>query len=55
MKHQEPLSRIFVEFPTDIRHVPLERFPFSIVYREKEGAIQVLAFANHRRCSQYWC
>ena len=43
-----------VELEPDIRRVPLQRFPQSIVYREKPGGFQVLAVAHNRRRPQYW-
>lgn len=43
-----------VELEPDIRRVPLQRFPLSIVYREKPDGFQVLAVAHHRRRPQYW-
>ena len=43
-----------VELEPDIRRVPLQRFPLSIVYREKPGGFQVLAVAHDRRRPQYW-
>jgi plasmid stabilization system protein ParE len=32
----------------------LQRFPFAIIYREKEAAIQVLAIAHGHRRPGYW-
>jgi plasmid stabilization system protein ParE len=32
----------------------LRRFPFAIVYREKEAAVQVLAIAHGHRRPGYW-
>ena len=43
-----------VELEPDIRRVPLQRFPLSIVYRENQGGFQVLAVAHNRRRPQYW-
>lgn len=43
-----------VEFEPDIRSVPFQRFPLSIVYRETAEGFQVLAVAHHRRRPQYW-
>jgi toxin ParE1/3/4 len=43
-----------VECAPDIRRAPLQRFPFSIIYREKQPKIQVLAVAHERRRPQYW-
>ncbi len=36
------------------RRFILQRFPFSIVYRELPAAIQVLAIAHARRKPGYW-
>ena len=43
-----------VELEPDIRRVPLQRFPLSIVSRENPGGFQVLAVAHNRRRPQYW-
>jgi hypothetical protein len=43
-----------VELQPDIRRAPLQRFPLSIVYREKRDGFQVLAVAHDRRRPQYW-
>lgn len=32
----------------------LDRFPYSVIYREKNGAIQIIALAHHRRKPGYW-
>ncbi len=40
--------------PPDLRTVRLRGFPFSIVYRESGGMVQVLAVAHHRRHPNYW-
>ena len=37
-----------------IRHCPLHRFPFSVVYVELEDRIWVAAVAHHRRRPRYW-
>jgi toxin ParE1/3/4 len=36
------------------RRYLLGRFPFSVVYREKPGHIEVVAVAHHRRRPRYW-
>jgi toxin ParE1/3/4 len=42
-------------FESDFRRVPLFRFPYAIVYREKsEDLIQILAVAHGRRRPSYW-
>lgn len=43
-----------VEIDPNIRRAPLQRFPLSIVYREKSASFQVLAVAHDRRRPQYW-
>jgi toxin ParE1/3/4 len=36
------------------RRVVLRRFPFAIIYREKQSAVQVLAIAHGHRQPNYW-
>lgn len=36
------------------RRYLLDRFPFSLIYRETEGVIQLIALAHHRRKPGYW-
>lgn len=36
------------------RRVPLRRFPYDLVYTEREEHLVVLAFAHHRRRPNYW-
>ncbi|PKM22133.1 MAG: plasmid stabilization protein [Gammaproteobacteria bacterium HGW-Gammaproteobacteria-14] len=43
-----------VELEPDIRRAPLQRFPLSIVYREHQASVQILAVAHNRRRPQYW-
>jgi toxin ParE1/3/4 len=38
----------------DIRRVTLHSFPFDLVYRERQGQVQVLAVAHRRREPGYW-
>src|SRR6266852_3345082 len=38
----------------DTRKFVLSRFPFAIVYREKQSAIQILAIAHGHRNPGYW-
>jgi toxin ParE1/3/4 len=40
--------------PPDIRRVSLSIFQFDLIYREKQGVVQVLAVAHHRREPDYW-
>jgi len=53
--------RLVTESPTrwptgehGTRKVVLRRFPFAIVYREKQAAIQILAIAHGHRRPNYW-
>jgi toxin ParE1/3/4 len=36
------------------RKFVLQRYPFAVVYREKETVVQVLAIAHGRRKPGYW-
>ena len=36
------------------RKFTLRRFPFAIIYRERETAIQIVAIAHGRRRPGYW-
>ncbi len=47
-----PVLRVRAERGT--RRVPLDRFPHSVVYRERPTEIQVVAFAHHSRRPGYW-
>lgn len=38
----------------DLRQIALSGFPFTIVFREIHGIVQVLAVAHHRRHPDYW-
>lgn len=38
----------------DIHKAPLDRFPFSILYRISKGNVQVLVAAHDRRRPSYW-
>ena len=48
-----PLRFKVVRHP-NIRKVSLRGFPFSVVYREVDDVVQVLAVAHHRREPGYW-
>ena len=43
-----------VEKPPDVRRKRLERFPYTVLYREAAESLQVLGAAHHRRRPQYW-
>ncbi len=36
------------------RRLPLRRFPYTVIYREVETEIQIIAFAHDRRKPGYW-
>lgn len=36
------------------RSLPLQGFPFDLVYRVLPGRLVIVAFANHSRCPGYW-
>lgn len=43
-----------IECEPDIRRAPLQRFPFTVIYREKFSSVQILAIAHDRRRPQFW-
>jgi toxin ParE1/3/4 len=46
-----------VRWPTgdhNTRKFVLRRYPFAVIYREREGVVQVLAVAHGRRRPGYW-
>ena len=47
--HRNPVER-----KPDIRCIRMKKFPFSVLYREISGTVQVLAIAHHSRRPQYW-
>ena len=47
-------SRYPIEQRPDIRRIRLQRFPFTVLFRESGGIVQVLAVAHHRRRPLYW-
>ena len=46
--------RFPIERKPDIQRIRLKRFPFTILYREVGGIVQVLAVAHKRRRPDYW-
>ena len=47
-------SRYPIERRPDIRRIRLPRFPFTVLFREARGTVQVLAVAHYRRRPFYW-
>jgi len=43
-----------VEQRPDVRRKGLQRFPYTVLYRDAAESVQVLAVAHHRRRPQYW-
>jgi plasmid stabilization system protein ParE len=56
----EAIARVLAApqcWPADargFRQIKLPCFPFSIVYRERRDAIQIVAIAHHRHRPTYW-
>lgn len=51
--YQSPKTYQIERIP-DIRRALLSKFPFSIIFRDTEDEIQVLALAHQRRSPMYW-
>jgi plasmid stabilization system protein ParE len=45
---------IWPTFEAGTRRYLLRKFPYSIIYREIEGRIEVIAVAHHKRRPKYW-
>ena len=50
----EAPNRYSIERKPDIRRIRLSRFPFTVLFRESGGTVQVLAVAHHHRRPSYW-
>ncbi len=50
----EAPNRYPIEREPDIRRIRLRRFPFTVLFRESEETVQVLAVAHHHRRPSYW-
>ena len=46
--------RVWPRFEVGTRRYVLQRFPYSIIYREAEAGIDVVAIAHHKRKPRYW-
>jgi plasmid stabilization system protein ParE len=44
----------WLEEPPGVRRFLLHRFPYSIVYRVRDGNVQVVAIAHAHRRPEYW-
>jgi len=47
--HRNPIER-----SPDIRRKRLQRFPYTVLYRETANTVELLAVAHHRRRPHYW-
>ena len=43
-----------IELKPDLRRARMKRFPYTVLYRNVSGSIQIVAVAHHRRRPQYW-
>lgn len=50
MTHPEAAPQL----TSEVRHHPLSRFPYSIIYRLLKGHLRILAVAHQRRRPFYW-
>ena len=50
----EAPNRYSIEREPDIRRIRLRRFPYTVLFRESDGRVQVLAVAHYRRRPMYW-
>ncbi|MCB1037349.1 MAG: type II toxin-antitoxin system RelE/ParE family toxin [Acidobacteria bacterium] len=46
--------RIWPQFEAGTRRFVLRQFPYSIIFREADSAIEVVAVAHHKRRPRYW-
>ena len=47
-----PVPRVRAGY--EVRRVPLRRFPYFVIYRERGDDIQIVAFAHTSRKPGYW-
>lgn len=50
----ESPRRYPIEKEPDVRRIGMKRFPYSVLFREVAGVVQVLAITHHRRRPNYW-
>ena len=43
-----------IEQRPNIHRIKLQRYPFTVLFRESGGTVQVPAVAHHRRRPSYW-
>ena len=42
------------QFEMGTRRYVFPRYPFNLIYRIKDGNVEVLAVSHQRRCHDYW-
>ena len=47
-------GRFIIERKPDIRRGQIKNFPFTILFRDVSGVVQILAVAHIRRRPSYW-
>ena len=47
-----PVPRLGPQF--EVRRIPLRRFPYFVIYRERDTVILIVAFAHTSRKPGYW-
>lgn len=50
----EAPRRYPIEKKPDVRRIRMQRFPYTVLFREVGGVVQILAVAHHRRRPGYW-
>ena len=45
---------VWPRFEAGTRRYLLQRFPYSVIYRETGSGIEVIAVAHHKRRPRYW-
>ena len=53
-KVSRPPKRYPIVREPGIRRIRLQRFPFTILFRELDGAVEILAVSHYRRRPDYW-
>ena len=46
--------RLWPRFDKGTRRYVLRKFPYSILYRDRENQVEVVAVAHHKRRPRYW-
>lgn len=61
LQEVERISALLLEFPafgepidSIHRRLPLQRFPYGIIFRRDDEVVRIVAVAHRRRNPQYW-